>query len=158
MNILKILIFFCTAQFSLLHSQENFDLTQNWIQLKITLIKKTEISLDLVDLVRKSKKIDKNVSIKTKKCAKELRDLCENNNLDKSLVVLINNENKKLSKYLANTFIEIDKDIEIITNEQLLRIMDELYSIEKDLYIVILEYNENCVKNKNNDLIFEINE
>ena len=158
MNTLKFLIFFWLSQFSLLHSQENFDLTQDWIQLKVTLIKKTEISLDLVDLVRESKKIDKNVVVKTKNCAKELRNLCENNNLDKSLIALINNENKKLSEYLTNIFTKIEKDIEIISDEQFLRIMDELFSIEKNLYKIILEYNEKCMKSKNNDLIFKIKE
>ncbi len=159
MKLSKILIstiFF--IQFSFLYSQENSEITQNWNQLNQKLIYRTEITLELVNEIKNSKKIDKATLHKTISSAKELKTICENKTLNKSEVKIINKKNNELSTYLVRTMVNIEQDAKLKSKEELLILFDQLYALENQIYAEIKKYNESCVKYEKEELIFEINE
>ena len=153
---LLIAVFF--IHFSFLYSQENSEVHQNWNQLNQKLVYRTEITLDIVNEIKNSKKIDKATLQNTISCAKELKTLCENKNLDKADVKIINQKNNELSTYLVRTMVNIEQDARLKSKEELLMLFDQLYALENQIYAAVRNYNQICVKYEKEELIFEINE
>jgi len=136
--------------------QDSLKINSNWITLKQQIKNKTEITLDLTEELSKSKKIDKIELQKVIASANNLKSICENTALNKSVVNSINDKNRQLNTYLVHSLVNLEYDSKLKKKEEVQSLTDQLQMVETQICIESNKYNQRCKDLKREELIFQI--
>lgn len=136
--------------------QDSLKISQNWTNLKQQIKYKTEITLDLTEELSKSKKIDKVELQKVIVSANNLKSICENTVLNKSVVNSIYDKNSQLNTYLVHSLVNLEYDSKLKKKEEVLSLTDQLQMAETQICIESNKYNQRCKDLKMEELIFQI--
>jgi hypothetical protein len=152
-----LILIICLIQNLNVFGQDTLKISQNWINLKQQLKYRTEISLDLTNELNKSKKIDKVELQKVIVSANDLKSLCENTLLNKSVVNSINDKNSQLTIYLTHSLVNLEYDTKLKKKEEVISLTDQLLMLDTQICIESNKYNQSCKALKMEELIFQIN-
>ncbi len=137
-------------------AQGNSRINESWKEVRQNLLFKSEIVLKLTARFQKSKKMNKSELAKTTANAKNLKTECEKAAFNAAAVRNLKLKNDNLTTYLTRTLVNLQHDPELISNEEVLFMLDELYVAENNIFSRIKKYNEICKSLNKKELIYEI--
>jgi hypothetical protein len=149
-----VMIIFILIQSVNTFGQDNLNLSENWNELKQLLEYRSDIGLEIVSKLEKSKKIDLSELQKAKESAQVLKLISKNQVFDKLNVDLTHEKNTELTKHLTRTLVNLEFDQKLKKKEEIQSLLHQLIVLEQQICISVHKFNEICRHSKSEELEF----
>lgn len=127
-----------------------------WATLKAQLQRRTDIVSNLVSIMSKSTKVNKEQLSNSKLFAVDLFNYIDTLSLKDSLSISRASEmNSKLTQALARTLASVENDKAFRSNNQFLELLMQLEGSENRIVVARRDYNDICKEYKRKDLLFK---
>ena len=148
------MIIFILIQSVNTYAQDNLNLSDNWNELKQLFEYRSDMTLEIVSKLEKSKKINLSELQKAKESAQALKSISKNQVFDKSNVDLTYEKNTELTKHLTRTLVNLEFDQKLRKKEEIQSLFDQLIVLEQQICISVRKFNESCKISKSEELEF----